>query len=508
MSDRRTLVEILFSRKRPVENFPRLHGQQPIRRPARRNRGRARLSAMLCKGLVVALKGDVRAIGVLESPDGVMVRSRSQSGGGIHASAWVGGEVWLPYGVPTYHLALLSLAEALAHPEWAGDLLDALEVVLARRDEHGEGDQRYVDHIAHLSDEAYFYLRYRERAPTAGNDRLTDLALRDARALPRIHAERALDPRLLTDVGRLREHRGGVTRVGEAPPREASVAGSAFRGWQLAELIETLDLGMNAILIGPTATGKTLCVHEAVERLRRPRPMFTLEGHESLREHDLLGCYVPVGANDYRWRDGVVVQAMKAGGILFVDEANRMTTRTLNVLLGIISRRAVVLTEHGSEEVRAKEGFAVILAMNLGRGYAVNVLDTALVNRFQVMLDFRYLPPAEEVDLVVAHTGIAREIAGILVKVANETRARRRNHELSGEITPRQLFAWAEKWRARREDDLLSALQAAARVTWLPAVVGTDAAGYVREDLTAEMMTLIEAHTPVSLDEELEGGSG
>jgi MoxR-like ATPase len=235
-----------------------------------------------------------------------------------------------------------------------------------------------------------------------------------------------------------------------------------------------------------------------VGRLKRPRPLFILEGHESLREHDLLGGYVPVGPGDYRWCDGVAVQAMKAGGILFVDEANRMTTRTLNVLLGIISRRAVVLTEHGSEEVSASEGFTVVLAMNLGRGYAVNALDASLVNRFQVTLDFRYLPPAEETELVVSRSGIPREVAEVLVKVANETRARRRNGEVSGEITPRQLFAWAEKWKARGEEDLLPALQSAARVTWLPSVVGTDADGYLREELTAEMLTLIEAHTPPS----------
>jgi MoxR-like ATPase len=351
----------------------------------------------------------------------------------------------------------------------------------------------------HLSDEIYLFLRYRDKEPLPSNDHLPGLVIRDAREMPIVAIDRALDPQLLVDLARLREHRRKKTVVAAPAVIEKHIAGSAFRGWQLAELIETLDLGMNALLLGPTATGKTLCVYEAMNRLRQARTLYVLEGHESLREHDLLGGYVPVGPGDYQWRDGVVVQAMKAAGILFVDEANRMSTRTLNVLLGILSRRAVVLTEHGSEEVKAEQGFAVVLAMNVGRGYAVNALDVALLNRFQVFLEFRYLPPHEEAELVMERTGIDREVAEILVKVAQETRAKRRNHELSGEITPRQLFAWAEKWKVRAEVDLLSALQAAARVTWLPAVAGTDADGYVREDLAAEMLTLIAAHTPVTL---------
>jgi MoxR-like ATPase len=267
----------------------------------------------------------------------------------------------------------------------------------------------------------------------------------------------------------------------------------------LKELVETLDLGMNAILIGPTATGKSLAVFEAKDRLKDKKSFFVIEGHESLKEFDLLGGYVPVAANTYEWRDGVVVQAMKAGGLLFCDEANRMPTRTLNILLGILSRRSVVLTEHGTEQVTARDGFQVVLAMNLGKGYAVNTLDTALVNRFDVTLEFRYLPPDQETDLLVDLTGLDKDSARIMVKVANETRQKRKNKELAGELTPRGLVAWARKYlekTAHNGKDILIVLKAAAKVTWIPYVAGTDADGYVRDDVVAELLVLIESHTP------------
>jgi MoxR-like ATPase len=176
-----------------------------------------------------------------------------------------------------------------------------------------------------------------------------------------------------------------------------------------------------------------------------------------------------------------------------------MPTRTLNVLLGVLSRKTVVLTEHGSEDVKAHEGFQVVLAMNLGKGYAVNTLDTALVNRFDVTLEFRYLPPDQETDLLVDLTGLDRDIACIMVKVANETRQKCKNKELAGELTPRGLVAWARKYHeksAHNGKDILATLKAAARVTWIPSVAGTDADGYVRDDVVAELLVLIESHTP------------
>jgi MoxR-like ATPase len=187
---------------------------------------------------------------------------------------------------------------------------------------------------------------------------------------------------------------------------------------------------------------------------------------------------------------------MRAGGHLFVDEANRMPTRTLNVLLGILSRGTVVLTEHGSEEVTALPGFQVVLALNLGRDYAVNGLDAALISRFPVTLEFSYLPPAEEEAWLVRETGLAPDVARILVKVAVETRRLRRNHEVTRELSPRGLLAWARKYQAKTSDGLASRLKAAARVTWIPGVVGTDPDGYVREDSLAQILELIDAHCP------------
>ncbi|MDP2659711.1 MAG: AAA family ATPase [Dehalococcoidia bacterium] len=494
--DDRSIVQILFSRKREVDIWPSLRGGQIIRYPARRNPGSTgSLSAMLCKACVVALKGDVLAIETLAEEDGVCVRSRSQSGSHEYRCCLLNDVAYLPRGEVTYHLGLLYLAQAMACPTAACDLLDALEEILTYRDLLPEPDGRYDDLLMHLADELYYWVRYRDAEPAETADRLKDLRVREVNDLPEVALQGVIDPRAFTDLAALRKVRlHGLGNAPTTPGHGDSTEEARFRGPQLPELVESLDLGMHCLLVGPTATGKSLCALEAFDRTEQGRPVYVIEGHESLREFDLLGGYVPDGGGAFAWADGVMVKAMLNGGFLFVDEANRMPTRTLNVLLGVLSRGVVVLTERGSQEIESVPDFQVVMAMNLGQGYAVNSLDRALLDRFSCILEFRYLAPADEEDLLVQETGIERSVARTMIKVANETRRLRRNREISGEVTPRALFAWVRKFKVKR-GRLLDCLQSAASVTWLHQVAGVDADGYLREDSASTIMSLIEAHT-------------
>ena len=496
VTDKRSITQVMFSRKREVDGFPSLHGGQDIAFPARRNsKGLGHLSAMLCKACVVALKGDVIGITRLEPPGIVMVRSRSQSGADFHTCYLVESKAWLPRGNVTYHLGLLTLAEALVEKGRAGDILDALEEILGYSQTVLPGDSRYQELLMHLSDELYYWSKWQDRDPAISPERLDGIHVQDAAFPPKVTLGEPIDPSVLTDLNKFRSYRESKSVTLPAEEPVVSSVASRFKGPQLGELIESLDLGMHSLLVGPTATGKTLCAFEAFERTRSKKPVFVIEGHESLKEFDLLGGYTPDGNGGFTWRDGVLVEAMKAGSYLFIDEANRMPTRTLNILLGVLSRGAVVLTEHGSEEVETQRGFQVVMGMNLGKGYAINTLDTALLNRFQVVLAFHYLPAREEEALLMAETGVDPAVAHTMVKVANETRRLKRNKELSAEITPRGLFAWATKFKAK-EGDILSRLKATAKVTWMHQVAGTDADGYLREDTTNLLLDLIEAHTP------------
>jgi hypothetical protein len=192
--DSRSVTRILFSRKREVDIFPQLHGGQEINYPARRNpKSVGYLSAMLCKACVVALKGDVIGITRLEPPGMVMVRSRSQSGSDFHHCYLADGQVWLPRGKVTYHLGLLVLCEALAFKEQAQDLLDGLEELLIYRETMKEVDKEYLELLMHLSDELYYWAKWRERDPAKGFGRLDTLEVQDSASPPEITLGDSID---------------------------------------------------------------------------------------------------------------------------------------------------------------------------------------------------------------------------------------------------------------------------------------------------------------------------
>jgi MoxR-like ATPase len=497
VKDTRTITQIFFSRKRHVDIFPHLHGRQEINYPARRNpKSIGYLSAMLCKSCVVALKGDIIGITKLKSPGIVMVRSRSQSGSDFHHCYMAEDKAWLPRGNVTYHLGLLALSEALIFKDEAVDLLDALEELLSYREYASDNDEHYLDLLMHFADELYYWSKWRDGNPATQKERLDSLQILDSASPPEVVLGESIDPGTFCDLRKLQEFREDEMAKSAEEASESTTLKSRFKGPQLGELVESLDLGMHCLLVGPTATGKSLCAFESFERTKDKKPVFVIEGHESLKEFDLLGGYIPDGKDTFRWSDGILVKAMKSGGYLFIDEANRMPTRTLNILLGVISRKAVVLTEHGSEEVKVKDGFQVVMAMNLGKGYSVNTIDTALLNRFSCVLEYHYLSPKNEEELLVKETGIDPAIAAVMVKVANETRRLKRNKELSGEITPRGLFAWATKFKAKKGKTIISRLKASAKVTWMHQVAGTDADGYIREDAKNVLLNLIDAYTP------------
>ena len=448
---------------------------------------------------MVALRGDVIEIKEVISIEGggnVAVLSKSQSSSFVHQCLYLGNDAFVTRGKVTYHLGLLFLAQALSWPIEARDLLDALEELLEYRNRVREPDRRCDELLMHLSDELYYWASYREGDPIDTPDYLNRLTVRDATGAPsHMPVLREVDTSAFTDLDVLRRIRHEAEGAAIPTSPSPTPTGSKFRGPQLGELVESLELGMNCLLVGPTATGKSLCAMEAFEFMADGRSLFIIEGHESLREFDLLGGYTPDGGSGFAWYDGVLVSAMRDGGFLFIDEANRMPTRTLNVLLGVLSRGAVVLTEHGSEEVLAGEGFQVVMAVNLGQGYAGNAFDRALLDRFPCVLEFRYLAPSDEEELLIAETAIERSIAQVMVKVANETRSLRKTREISGELTPRGLFAWARKFQVRT-GPMLDRLQDAASTTWLHSVAGVDSDGYIREDAGSRLLSLIEAHAP------------
>jgi MoxR-like ATPase len=144
-------------------------------------------------------------------------------------------------------------------------------------------------------------------------------------------------------------------------------------------------------ITGLSGNGKTLMVEQVCATLKREclRVNISIETDES----DLLGGPTLVNGNVVN-RDGPVLQAMKKGAILLIDEVDRGSNK-LMCLQGILEGKPYYNKKNG-EVVYPAKGFNVIATANTkGRGseegrYLSQVLDDAFLERFPITVEQEY----------------------------------------------------------------------------------------------------------------------
>jgi AAA domain (dynein-related subfamily)/CbbQ/NirQ/NorQ C-terminal len=142
---------------------------------------------------------------------------------------------------------------------------------------------------------------------------------------------------------------------------------------------------------GLSGNGKTLMVEQVCAVLKREciRVNISIETDET----DLLGGPTLINGNVVN-RDGPVLQAMKKGAILLIDEVDRGSNK-LMCLQGILEGKPYYNKKSG-EMVYPKSGFNVIATANTkGRGseegrYLSQILDDAFLERFPITVEQDY----------------------------------------------------------------------------------------------------------------------
>ena len=167
-------------------------------------------------------------------------------------------------------------------------------------------------------------------------------------------------------------------------------------------------------------------------------------GDEQLTAHALVGTFDPpmVLKDGYRpehFVPGPLVRAMRAGGILYIEELNRAPSGALNALLTALSDRYLEVPRLG--RVAADPGFTVIGAANPLDDVGTARLSRGLADRF-VVLELDYQPRDEELEIVRRRSGPAR--AGLHPFAVDIARASREHADLRHGASVRGAIDYAD----------------------------------------------------------------
>jgi MoxR-like ATPase len=169
---------------------------------------------------------------------------------------------------------------------------------------------------------------------------------------------------------------------------------------ELTLVLAAVAAGRDILLEGPPGTSKTTLLKAITAEW--DIPLVFVEGNADLTPSKLVGHHNParVLREDYtpeNFTDGPLLEAMRSGGFLYIEEFNRAPEDTLNTLLTAMADRRIAVPRAG--QVEAAPTFRVIASMNPYDNIGTTRLSTSVHDRF-CRLSIGYQDEHAERDIV------------------------------------------------------------------------------------------------------------
>jgi MoxR-like ATPase len=167
-----------------------------------------------------------------------------------------------------------------------------------------------------------------------------------------------------------------------AGTRERIASHLVGRERELRLTLAAVAAGRDIVLEGPPGTSKSTLLRAITAEWGIP--LVFVEGNADLTPAKLVGHHNParVLREDYsadNFVDGPLVEAMREGGFLYIEEFNRAPEDTLNTLLTAMAERRIAVPRAGT--VVALPTFRVIASMNPYDNVGTTRLSTSVHDR-------------------------------------------------------------------------------------------------------------------------------
>ncbi|XP_038203305.1 midasin isoform X1 [Arvicola amphibius] len=257
--------------------------------------------------------------------------------------------------------------------------------------------------------------------------------------------------------GRLIQVEGYWISVGDKEPTidETYVLTSSVK-LNLRDIVRVVSAGSYPVLIqGETSVGKTSLIRWLAAATGNHCVRINNHEHTDIQEY--IGCYTSDTSGKLVFNEGVLIDAMRKGYWIVLDELNLAPTDVLEALNRLLDDNRELLITETQEVVRAHPRFMLFATQNPPGLYGGRkVLSRAFRNRF-VELHFDELPSSELEVILHKRCGLPPSYCSKLVKVMLDLQSYRRRSSVfagkQGFIALRDLFRWAERYRLAEQTE-------------------------------------------------------
>ncbi|XP_055981327.1 midasin [Sorex fumeus] len=257
--------------------------------------------------------------------------------------------------------------------------------------------------------------------------------------------------------GRLIQVEGYWISVGDKEPTidEAYVLTSSVK-LNLRDIVRVVSARTYPVLIqGETSVGKTSLIRWLAAATGNHCVRINNHEHTDIQEY--IGCYSSDSSGKLTFKEGVLIDAMRKGYWIILDELNLAPTDVLEALNRLLDDNRELLITETQEVVKAHPRFMLFATQNPPGLYGGRkVLSRAFRNRF-VELHFDELPSSELETILHKRCSLPPSYCSKLVKVMLDLQSYRRGSSVfagkQGFITLRDLFRWAERYRLTEQMD-------------------------------------------------------